>query len=228
MFYDKESRMITFHNPVTPETGKFIPKFFCYTGENEKREKLMDMEPEVAKLSAQFGAAILKNTASVVNDKIKASKAKRNDKETISELTELITELLNEKQELQLIAQAFENQLVAQRLSDEDMQFIGNEIVPVLSILGESTMKTEEFEKVMSVIEPLLSPKTLRIMQIMGFNFKKAIGEPLTELSNDKIKNLSESENIDFKMAMAQRDVEYFKVLQDPDAFARMVEMKNA
>jgi len=185
------------------------------------------MDPEIAKLSAQFGSAILKNTASIVNDKIKAAKAKRNDKETILELTELINELLNEKQELQLIAHSFENQLVAQRLSDEDMQFIGSEIIPVLSTLGESAMETEEFEKAMSIINPLLSPKTLRIMQIMGFNFKKAIGEPLTELSNDKIKNLSESENVDFKMALAQRDVEYFKVLQNPDAYARMIEMKN-
>jgi hypothetical protein len=34
----------------------------------------------------------------------------------------------------------------------------------------------------MEIIKPLLSVETLTVLQLLGFNFKQAIGEPLTEL----------------------------------------------
>lgn len=202
-----------------------FPDFFQYTKEKQKRNN--DMDPQIAALGVQLAAELTKNTASAVNDKIRSAKAKHEDKQTIAELIDLVQELVSEKQDIQSIAQAYEKELAAQQLSKQDIDFISEAVVPVLKRLGADSMEEEKLQETMDIIEPLLSPTTLRVMQILGFNFKKAVGEPLTNLSNEKIRNLSESQNVEFKAIMAQRDVEYFKIIQDPEAYARMLDAKE-
>lgn len=208
-----------------PKVNLIFLDFFQYTKEKQKRNN--DMDPQIAALGVQLAAELTKNTASVVNDKIRSAKAKREDKQTIAELIDLVQELVSEKQDIQSIAQAYEKELAAQQLSKQDIDFISEAVVPVLKKLGADSMEEEKLQETMDIIEPLLSPTTLRVMQILGFNFKKAVGEPLTNLSNEKIRNLSESQNAEFKAIMAQRDVEYFKIIQDPEAYARMLEAKE-
>lgn len=208
-----------------PKVNLTFPVFFQYTKEKQKRNN--DMDPQITALGVQLAAELTKNTASAVNDKIKSAKARHEDKQTIAELTDLVQELVSEKQDIQSIAQAYEKELVAQQLSKDDIDFISETVVPVLKQLGADSMEKEKLEETMSIIEPLLSPTTLRVMQILGFNFKKAVGEPLTNLSNEKIKSLSDSQNSELKALVAQRDLEYFKVIQDPDAYARMREAQG-
>lgn len=185
------------------------------------------MDPQIAALGVQLAAELTKNTASAVNDKIRSARAQHEDKQTIAELIDLVQELVSEKQDIQSIAQAYEKELAAQQLSKQDIDFISETVVPVLKNLGADSMEEEKLQEIMDIIEPLLSPTTLRVMQILGFNFKKAVGEPLTNLSNEKIRNLSESQNVEFKAIVAQRDVEYFKIIQDPEAYARMLDAKE-
>lgn len=208
-----------------PKVNLTFPDFFQYTKEKQKRNN--DMDPQIAALGVQLAAELTKNTASAVNDKIRSAKAKHEDKQTIAELIDLVQELVSEKQDIQSIAQAYEKELAAQQLSKQDIDFISEAVVPVLKRLGADSMEEEKLQETMDIIEPLLSPTTLRVMQILGFNFKKAVGEPLTNLSNEKIRNLSESQNVEFKAIMAQRDVEYFKIIQDPEAYARMLDAKE-
>lgn len=208
-----------------PKVNLTFLDFFQYTKEKQKRNN--DMDPQIAALGVQLAAELTKNTASAVNDKIRSAKAKHEDKQTIAELIDLVQELVSEKQDIQSIAQAYEKELAAQQLSKQDIDFISEAVVPVLKNLGADSMEEEKLQETMDIIEPLLSPTTLRVMQILGFNFKKAVGEPLTNLSNEKIRNLSESQNVEFKAIMAQRDVEYFKIIQDPEAYARMLDAKE-
>lgn len=214
--------MSVFYFP--PKVDLTFLDFFQYTKEKQKRNN--DMDPQIAALGVQLAAELTKNTASAVNDKIRSAKAKHEDKQTIAELIDLVQELVSEKQDIQSIAQAYEKELAAQQLSKQDIDFISEAVVPVLKKLGADSMEEEKLQETMDIIEPLLSPTTLRVMQILGFNFKKAVGEPLTNLSNEKIRNLSESQNVEFKAIMAQRDVEYFKIIQDPEAYARMLDAK--
>jgi hypothetical protein len=58
------------------------------------------MNPEVADLGIRLGEAALRNSAGAVLDKIRTIKARRNDKETINELDEIINGLLDDKSEL--------------------------------------------------------------------------------------------------------------------------------
>lgn len=62
----------------------------------------------IAQLGANLVEATARNGASIISDKIKTAKAKKEFKETISELEEIIYDLLNDKAEVQRIAQAYE------------------------------------------------------------------------------------------------------------------------
>ncbi|KAA8433632.1 hypothetical protein FKV73_02455 [Weissella paramesenteroides] len=205
-----------------PVINLTFPNFFKYTKEKKKGND--NMNPEIIALGTQLAAELTKNSASVVNDKIKAAKAQREDKQTIAELIDLVQELVSEKQGIQSIAQAYEKEIAAQQLSQQDIDFISETVVPVIEKLGAGSMEEDNLKETMDIIKPLLSPTTLRVMQILGFNFKKAVGEPLTNLSNEKIRNLGDLQNSELEALVAQRDIEYFKVIQDPEAYARMRE----
>ncbi len=60
----------------------------------------MDLDPQVTQLGLQLGDAAVRNGASVVSDRIRGSKAKKKDQETINELEEIINDLLADKNEL--------------------------------------------------------------------------------------------------------------------------------
>lgn len=214
-------------NLTVPEINLTFPKLFCYASRKAKVGKSVDVDQEITKLGMQLAGIAVKNTATVVNDKIRAAKANRDSRQTIAELSDLVQELFSEKQELQLIAQSFEKELVAQQLTEDDIKFVSQTVVPVFEKLSESTMGAEKLEKTMAVIKPLLSPTTLRVMQILGFNFKKAVGEPLTNLSNNKISTLGDIQDVELIKIREQKEVEIFKIIQDPEAYDRMLTIRG-
>ena len=50
-----------------------------------------------------------------------------------------------------------------------------------------SGQSSEELNNAVKILSPLVSKETLTILQLLGFNFKKAIGEPLTSLIREMI-----------------------------------------
>ena len=93
------------------------------------------------------------------------------------ELEEIISELLSDKAEIQRIAQSYEQELVSQRITEKDIKYITDNLLPILNKFIPNDKK-DDFEQIKS----LLSVETLTIMQLLGFNYKKAIGEPFTNL----------------------------------------------
>ncbi|CAH1857486.1 hypothetical protein [Convivina praedatoris] len=180
------------------------------------------MDPSLQYMMAKLGELAVKNTASVVFDKIGTVKAKKNDAQTISELTEIIQDLINDKQELMMIAQGLEKEFVSQELSENDIKMISDTIIPTITKFAENADDGGKMEEGIATIKPLLSKETINIMQTLGFNFKKAIGEPLTELMNNKIKSFESSSNEKLQLASAERDKEYFKLLQQEDGLDRL------
>lgn len=72
----------------------------------------------------------------------------------------------------------------------------------------------------------VLSPQILTILQLVGFNYKKAIGEPLTDLLHGYILNqLPEKPDERLQELAVMRDIEYLKVAQDPEAAARLSQL---
>lgn len=137
----------------------------------------MDNNQIIVQLAANLAEATARNTASFVSNKITAIKAKKNDKDTINELEEIISELLTDKLEIQRIAQSYEQELVSQKITEKDIKYITDNLLPILSKFIPAD-KYSDIEQIKSI----LSVETLTIMQLLGFNYKKAIGEPLTNL----------------------------------------------
>lgn len=140
------------------------------------------MDQALQQLSVQLGEVVARNAASAVLDRITAAKARKKNEETINTLEEIVNDLLADKAELTLITQALDDQLVAQRLSEEDVAYITDHLLPVIQQLTARSGESAEGDDLNEVVGPLLSTETLTILQLIGFNFKEAIGTPLTEL----------------------------------------------
>lgn len=144
------------------------------------------MDPALQSLGVELGEVALRNAAGTVADKIRAVKARKQDQETIAELEEIVNGLLADKSELLRIARAYEQELVAQQISRQDIEYIFQRLIPVLQALMASSNNqshdSASSKEVIDLVTPLLSVEVVTILQLLGFNFKKAIGEPLTEL----------------------------------------------
>jgi hypothetical protein len=156
-----------------------------------------------AELASNLIEASARNTATYIADKIRASKAKKNDKETINELEEIIQNLLNDKLEIQRIAQAYEQELTSQKITEGDIEYITDNLLPIFSEFIPNE-QIENFEQIKS----LLSVETLTIMQLLGFNYKRAIGEPLTLLVQKTIESkIPTDSKINSQWALAMTNI---------------------
>lgn len=153
-------------------------------------------------LSANLVEAAARNSASFISNKIATARAKKEAKETINELEEIIADLLSDKSEIQRIAQAYEQELIAQKITEKDIKYITENLLPIINDLVPEDNK-EQFEQ----FKKILSVETLTIMQLIGFNYKKAIGEPLTILLRKTIESkipVDSKVNSDYVLSMAK------------------------
>ena len=139
------------------------------------------MDPQLQTLSIQLADAAVRNTAGAILDRLEVAKARKKDHETIAELDEIVNGLIADKSELVRIAKAFEEELVAQRISNSDIEYITTNFVPLLkqlleSAAGDSKQSPAEIEDIFKLIQPLLSIETVTVLQLLGFNFRKAVG----------------------------------------------------
>lgn len=189
-------------------------------------------DPETQKLAAQLAEAAVRNTASSVVDKISALSARKKNEETIAALQELVYDLLSDKDELARIASAYKQELVAQQISEGDIQYISQNLVPVLRRLmeaaGRNDGKAVGSEEVIDIVQPLLSVETVTVMQLIGFNIRKAIGEPLTQLVANLISSKTPAdpalaaENQRLSLAM---QIAFIEIAKDQEAFDRLLRL---
>jgi hypothetical protein len=95
--------------------------------------------------------------------------------------------LLADKSEPVRIAHAYEEELVAQRISRADIEYISSNFVPILEELVASVPSDQDqdpasVQAMIDLFKPILSVETVTILQLIGFNFRRGIGEPLTQL----------------------------------------------
>lgn len=189
------------------------------------------MDPELERLSLQLADTAIRNTARLIADRITAVKARKQDKETIAELESIVNDLIADKAEIHRIAQAYQDELVAQRISDDDVTYITTSILPVIKKLAESGVAgpAAQTEEMMRVLEPILSAETVKVMQLLGFNFRKAIGQPLTELVSRAIMSKAAPASDSGEMATLQlrREITYAEIVKDPEAYRRLAEFSG-
>jgi len=128
----------------------------------------------------------LENTAEVVYQKSAALRQNKEISEIHSGYMEIINELMQQKQDAILIAESYKSELERVQISDDDIKHLNETAKALLNTILPFIPTSEDGSSDIANIEPLLnafiSTSTLRTLQLLGFNFKEAIGEPLTRL----------------------------------------------
>ncbi|MED4934007.1 hypothetical protein [Heyndrickxia coagulans] len=190
----------------------------------------MDIQPELVKLGTDLATIVGRNSVQAVFDKIRVAKNASNKDETIQNLSSIINDLINDKNELIRLAQIYEEKLITQKISSDEIEYITSSIIPILENFFKDS-KDEDIIKAreaLNMIKPILSNETFNIMQLLGFNFKQAIGEPLTKLVKEAISSktpVSPEKTMEYQLLLEQRHIEFFKVLQDEKASKRFFEL---
>jgi len=91
---------------------------------------------------------------------------------------------------------------------------------------GEDTAEARRF---IDLAQPLLSVEMVTVLQLIGFNFRKAIGEPLTELVGRLILSKTQVDSgqfLEVQRVSALRDNTFLEIAKDPDAYERLIKMQ--
>lgn len=143
------------------------------------------IEQQLVEMGVSLTELALKGTASAVTKKIKAVKDLKDTEKLRVTYDELINEVLQEREEAVRIAQAYKSELDRIVISDEDIKHLNTTITQLLEIIKSFSpnMDVQSIE----TLKNLITVDTLKTMQLIGFNYKAAIGEPLTEICANKI-----------------------------------------
>ncbi|ARF13612.1 hypothetical protein [Sporosarcina ureae] len=195
--------------------------------------------PDLIQASTQLAKYLTQKGAAAVREKMSISKEKDTDKERINVLEEIIQDLIDDKNDLIQIAQVYDEQLVAQKISEDDIEYITTNIIPLFEKLLPNTEENtdkgtegdaEDKKNELEIFKPLLSKETFNILQLLGFNYKQAIGEPLTQLVNSMIdsqKTVSKDENLENQRISYEYETQLLKMVNDKEAFKRYQRVMN-
>lgn len=155
------------------------------------------MEPltneNLATMAMSLANLAVKGTASAVNKKIKAIREEKNIDNLRATYDEITNEILLEREEAVRIAQAYKSEIDRIQIKDEDIEHLHKTVGKILEIINKSQMKeaekkgeeaiqkARETAESLNQIKDLISVDTLKTMQLLGFNYKAAIGDPLTQ-----------------------------------------------
>lgn len=141
------------------------------------------MDDQIIGLSVRLAEAAARNTAAGIADRLDVLRTRKDARETVAQLEEIVNDLIADKMELLQIARAFEEDLVAQRITPEQAAALIGAVVPALKLMADSGGSQGQVS--IEPLLPLLTADMIVALQLLGFNFRKALGEPLTELLAD-------------------------------------------
>lgn len=108
--------------------------------------------------------------------------------------------MLSEREQAIIIAQAYKEEYEKVHIDDKDIEYLHNTLERVISLLSSFISVEDGKEDSMKQLVALLNKDTLKTMQLLGFNYKEAIEEPLTEVCSNAIRNklggLSSKKNV--------------------------------
>ncbi len=148
----------------------------------------MELPPEVLQVGVNLTESMARNGAAMIMNKVRAARESGRQEESIAALEEIINDLLADKQELVSIAQSYKAELISQQLTTGDVRYIVETLFPLVKQLVEASSGGDPDKlNQLEAIKPFLSVETVNVLQLLGFNFRKAIGEPLTALCESLI-----------------------------------------
>ncbi len=142
---------------------------------------------ELASLAVALTTLAVKGTATAVTKKVTSIKHEKNIENVRKVYDEIVNELLQERDEAVRIAQSYKSELDRVVINDKDIEHLHKTISRLIEIFGKASPSQEGNEFDFEQLKELINMDTLKTMQLLGFNYKAAIGEPLTSLCADKI-----------------------------------------
>lgn len=199
----------------------------------EKGQILSEIPPEVAQMGIKLADLTIRNTASIIGDRVRTAKANRDHASQVTELTEIINDLLADKTELITVGQLLNQELASQVIADEDLQFITMTLIPTVERLLERGDSEDRQDRVaqLDAIKTLVAPEMLAVLQLVGFNFREAIGAPLTELVASLIRRTVTRPSVDESALLElelRRQVLMLEVAKDNAASNRATRLNEA
>ena len=189
------------------------------------------MDPVLIQLMADLAGVATRNTASKVYDKVRSARAIGRHEETIASLQELIDQLSEDKAEAVRIARAYEDQLTARRLAPGDIRYIVETVLPILERFIPANQEQENADPsgmssadTLEALKALLSPELLNVLQLVGYNFRDGLGEPLTRFTSSAIQASAPKSGPTaeaLEIAKLQRDTALAQLALDSAAYAR-------
>lgn len=162
------------------------------------------MTAALVEMGYTLSGLILKGTATKIDTKIKSLKEERDANKLRSEYDEIVNQLLAERADALRIAQSYQAEIERYQISDEDIEHLHKTVEAVLEIVKNMSPQTpiDSYEK----FKELISVDTLKAMQLLGFNYKTAIGEPLTQICANAITSIGgKSKNISGNKTVPKR-----------------------
>ena len=171
----------------------------------------------LVELAGSLSALALKGTAIVVHGKIESLKKERNVDVIRTSYNDIVNQLLEERDEAVRIAQTYKQELEKVVISDEDIEYLQQTVSKVLDIINAMQLvnglssdpdKQAKLQNSINAVESLkglISKDVLKTMQLLGFNYKAAIGEPLTMLCANAISSLGNKKQSSNTKAQGKR-----------------------
>jgi len=186
-----------------------------------------DLTQQLTNLGLQLATSAARNSASAITDKIAATRASKSAADQVVALEQIVSELLSDKNELTRIAQAYQQELIAQQLTPGDVQYITDAVVPLLEQFADGMDDSEagvQLKKQIEAFKPLLSVETVNILQLLGFNFRQGIGAPLTQRLRELIEG-SRNAATDLQAEALRTQQRAMELAANAEGYARFREM---
>ena len=155
-------------------------------------------------LASTLSSLVLSGTATAIHSKIEGLKTERDANKLRNTYNEIINQLLQEREEAVRIAQTYKQELEKVVISDEDIVYLQQTISKFLDMMvalnffqstGDDPEKNQKNIEAIKSFKELISKDVLKTMQLLGFNYKAAIGEPLTQICAKAISSLKKKKN---------------------------------
>lgn len=148
-----------------------------------------EMDPVTISLSTKLAELAAKNTFGFVGTKIQEAKTKKTLDEQSTAYSQIINDLLDDKLELERVAREYQDLYEKVTIKDSDIDYLQRTLEKAVEILLQFTPALAEQRQSIDTLIKLLNKDTLKTMQLLGFNYKEAIGEPLTDACSTLIRN---------------------------------------
>ena len=149
------------------------------------------MDPESTQLAIELAKNLAVSTAKAasgaVYHKVQLAKQKKNIEDARQAYEDIINELLQDNTDLVSTAQAYKAKLDQVEISDEDIKALHATVDKILDIFKTFAVMDANAINSFEKMKQMLTADTLRTLQLLGFNYRDAIGRPLTQICRDAI-----------------------------------------